>query len=473
MKVNALLPILALSAILNGCSASSGFKTPAAPHSGGGFESNPRTEATLLGLTHSEPSPASVAKEPVGAASLPPVPLSLSVAVDIAMRQHPDLRIAASLVEEAQGQLVQAGLYPNPTVSYEADDLNFPDAVAGKQGGMISQTLVTGGKLRLASAAAARGVEIADWKAQIRLFEVVTKIRTAFYEALAAQQQFLASQEIQRIAQDAHSTAEKLLKAGIVGQPDVLRAQVELEQSNISLQNVRERRTLSWRLLATALGKADLPEQELQGSLQDPVPAYAFKDVTAAVFEVSAEIQAAQAAIAQNEIALTRAEADVIPDLQVQFRPFYSFEDRRAEFAVGIGAPLPIWNRNQGNIMAARAAVAQARATLQQVQLQLTERLAQSFQRYQTAKQQVQAYEAKILPAAQESVRLILIAYGSGDARNDFTAVLEAQRSLAQARLGFVQARGDLQKAVAEIEGLLQRLPAGTATSSQETALPK
>jgi cobalt-zinc-cadmium efflux system outer membrane protein len=390
-----------------------------------------------------------------------PATLSLSACVDLSLHQHPELLVAASQIDSARGQLVQAGLYPNPVAAYQGDDMNAPGAGAGKQGAMITQSIVTAGKLRLASDAAARGVDVADWKAQVKLFDIVTRVRSAFYETLTAQQQVEAAKEVLRIAEDALSTADKLAKAGVAGQPDVLRAQVELEQSKVALASAQERLIASWRLLAVALGQQDLPIRPLNGTLQDGVPDYRFDDVRSTVLEVSAELQGARSSIAQAESILAHAEAEAIPDLQLQAFPFYNQPDRRTELLVGIGAPIPLFNRNQGNIMTARAGVALANATLKQTELQLLERLAGAFQRYVTAKQQVQAYEQKILPTAQESVRLIMLAYSSGDPNTkDFNTVLDAQRSLAQAKLGFVQARGELQKAVSEIEGLLQRLPA-------------
>lgn len=386
-------------------------------------------------------------------------PLTLALCIETALAQHPDLALVAAQADVARGQQVQAGLYPNPTIGYESDDINSPFGGAGKQGGSITQTIVTAGKLGLSSSVAARGVEVANLKAQARFFDLVARVRSVFYDNLTAQQEVETAREVLRIAQDGLSSAEKLQKAGIVGQPDVLRAQVELEQSKVKVIVAEQHVQTNWRLLANVLGQKDLQMQPLVGSLQEGIPDYDFQQIRQTMYDVSSDLEAARTSVAQAEVAVQRAEAEVTPDLQLQVRPFYSQPDGRTELAVGISAPLPWFNRNQGNIMAARANVAAAQATLRQLELQLSERLTLAFERYSNARQQVQAYSLKILPAAQESLRLILVAYNSGDQRNDFTAVLQAQQSLAQAKLGLVQARGELQKAVSEIEGLLQRLP--------------
>ena len=74
----------------------------------------------------------------------------------------------------------------------------------------------------------------------------------------------------------------------------------------------------------------------------------------------------------------------------------------------------------------------------------------------QSARQQADAYEQKILKAARESERLVREAYAGGDPKLDYNALLEAQRTLILAQIGEVQARGDMWRAVSEIVGLLQ-----------------
>lgn len=46
--------------------------------------------------------------------------------------------------------MIQAGLYPNPTVGYSGNQINDGPGTAGQQGGYGSQEFVVGGKLALA-----------------------------------------------------------------------------------------------------------------------------------------------------------------------------------------------------------------------------------------------------------------------------------------------------------------------------------
>ena len=79
-----------------------------------------------------------------------PAHLDLEALLALARTRTPDLAAAAARVEEARGRMVQAGLYPNPTVGYSGNQINDGPGTAGQQGGFISQDVVTGGKLRIA-----------------------------------------------------------------------------------------------------------------------------------------------------------------------------------------------------------------------------------------------------------------------------------------------------------------------------------
>src|SRR5262249_38699889 len=131
-----------------------------------------------------------------------------------------------------------------------------------------------------------------------------------------------------------------------------------------------------------------------------------------------------------------------------------------------VSVPLMIFNRNQGNIQAAEAELASSQDNVRQVELNLRQRLANAVQRYDSARQQVQAYETNILPNTRETLRLMLIGYERGDAKYDYLAVWEAQRTLAQANLTYVQALGEMWRAVCDVAGLLQQddVPVGGIT---------
>jgi cobalt-zinc-cadmium efflux system outer membrane protein len=383
-------------------------------------------------------------------------PWTLEQLLTLATQNNPELEIARGKAEAARGKMVQAGLYPNPAIHYHADEMNSPANGAGQQGMTIDQLFITGNKLRLAEAAAAQGVAAADWQATTRWFDVMTKVRLAYFELLTALRDIQTNEEAVRIAKESLEVAKELQKAGAGTKPDVLRAQVDLDQNRIRLANAQRRVDAAWRLLAAAVGVPTLGGTTLDGSLEAPAPTYEWQPLVETVLTHSSEVQEAQANILQAEGLLRRAQVENIPNVMVMFRPFYDNSDSTLKFFFDAGITLPIFNRNQGNIQAAKGDVIRTRAEVRAVELRLTERLTAAFQRYQIAREQTEAYRKTIVPNAKTSLDLVREAYKKEDPKYNYTAVLEAQRTLVVAELAYTQSLGELWRAIGEIRGLLQ-----------------
>jgi cobalt-zinc-cadmium efflux system outer membrane protein len=393
---------------------------------------------------------------PPCAPELPDGPVSLGTLLDFASERHPDLAAARARAGVARGRLVQASLYPNPVLTWEADEMHSTSDGAGTQGPIFAQTILTAGKRPKGMEAASHGVVAADWQVITRCYDVQTRLRLAYFEALTAQGEVRQSLEAVRINVRAVQAACKRFEAGTGARPDILRAEAELDQSRARLAVARERAAAAWRGLATATGVPSLPEHELQGNFDEEPPTWEYPSLLDTILTRSSELQEALAAAAQADAAVVHAEAVAVPDVNVAIRPFYAFTDQTYQMRVEVGAALPIFNRNQGNIASARADAARLREEIRRTELSLTDRLTSAYRRYQSAREQAEAYRKKIRPAAEEAERLITGEFERGDPKFDFTSVLEAQRTLIAARLGEVQARGDMWRAISEIVGLLQ-----------------
>ena len=115
----------------------------------------------------------------------PDKPIDLALLWDLTLVNQPRLREASADVDAAHGRLIQAGLYPNPRLIYNGDEIGLAEAPKGNQIAMLSQEIVTGGKLELGQAAAARGLDAAGVALLSRKFEVLDRIRRAYYDYIA------------------------------------------------------------------------------------------------------------------------------------------------------------------------------------------------------------------------------------------------------------------------------------------------
>jgi len=125
-------------------------------------------------------------------------------------------------------------------------------------------------------------------------------------------------------------------------------------------------------------------------------------------------------------------------------------QNKSNDFTVGVSLPVPVWNRNQGNILAAQAQVGEAAKEVQRVENDLTERVATAYRDYAAARRRADRLTA-VQAKAEEAFRLI------SDPKNiNVTAVqrLVAQQAVAQARLDYARSRGEAWRAAAVISGL-------------------
>jgi outer membrane protein, heavy metal efflux system len=383
--------------------------------------------------------------------------LPLAQLLELAVQNNPNLATSQALAAEARGKLIQVGLYPNPTISWRGNEMAAKDAGVGFQGMQIEQQIVTAHKLKINRAAARYEVSAADWLVVARWYQVMKQVRAAYYDVVAARRQIQIAAELVSLGKKALDVAETLQAKGAGTRPDVLRAKVELDQNRIQFVVAQERYQATRRVLAAAVGLPDLPPAPAGEPPLEEIPDYQWEPVLQNVLFRSADLQIARSLAGQAEQLLRRAQVEPIPNINFLTRPDYSAMDRRAVISVQVGVPVPLYNRNQGNIRAAQAAVVRTRQEVRSVELRLTEQVALAIQRYQTARKQVEEYERRIIPNAEESLRLVQRGYQSGDPKYDYTAVLQAQRVLAQVQLSYVQSFGELWKAVSDLAALLQQ----------------
>ncbi|HZZ80160.1 MAG TPA: TolC family protein [Gemmataceae bacterium] len=400
----------------------------------------------------------------------PDAPASLQEMIAIALKHHPDLRAAQARIEAARGRMIQSGLAPNPMFGPDFGELADRDNQLGEAGARLTATIVPRWKRKLAEFAGAAEVQAADWQAVTRSFDVITRVRLAYFELLTAQRERETLDGIVNVSLEARKAVQSLEKAGVAVRPDVLRANVELEQNQLKREISQRRVEAARQNLLTALGRPPIALDQIKPDPHDfnqAPPFYHWNAMLECLRDNSSELQEARSLIVQTERMLTKVKADVSPNYALLYRPFYASSQGNVHSEIVVQATIPIFDRNQGNIRAAEADIVRASAFEKQLELMLTEKLTNAYQRYQAARKQVETYTESIVPEARESLRLIEAGYKARDKKYDYTAVLQAQQVLFQAELALTQVRGELWRSISEIAGILQQedLLNGCATS--------
>ena len=379
---------------------------------------------------------------------------------------NPTLAQAAARVEAARAQCLQVGLYPNPVVGYQGSEIGN-EGRAGQQGGFISQEIVTAGKLQLNQAVAGQEIQQAEYAWAAQRLRVLTDVRRGFYAVLIAERTVALTEQLVGIGERGVKTAEELMKAKEVARADVLQARIEFDSARILLDKARNRHTGAWRDLAAVVGDPALQPAPLAGNLQEGMVQFTWEEALNRLLAESPQLAGAQAGVARAQAALSRECAGRTPNVDLQAGVQHDNATGDTFASVQVGIPIPIYNRNQGNIAKAHAELVAAQHEVSRVQLALQQRLAAVFEQYATAHQLVEKYNRDIMPNAEESLKLVSSAYRQGEF--SYLMLLTAQRTYFQTNLAHLDAERDLHAAAAAIEGNLLSDSLQTAESAERS----
>jgi len=397
----------------------------------------------------------SPAPEPVPAPGQPP--LTLAQLQSIAVSHNPLIRQAVSDVEAARGNMIQAGAYPNPHVGYQSDDVNT-GLTAGYQGGAISQTIVTGGKLRLARASAEvdlRNAEVALHRAR---YDLATQVRSNYLGVLVARERIKVNDALTQFANRVYRLQAKRVSAGQAAAYEPLQLRVLAVQAQTQLIQSNQQYVAAWRKLAVTLNSPDMAPTLLAGRIDGPVPEIRYETARDQILRTHTDLVTAQNAVvrAQYQLRLARI-TPVCPNIDTNtvIEHDYTTPPFGTVVSLQVGVPLPIFDNNRGNIIAAEAALVRACSEYERARNDLFTNLADTFARYETNRQTAQQYHSSILVDQVRAYRGAYRRY-QVDPDADFNDVVTSQQTLASTISTYIQLLGDEWQAVADLAGLMQ-----------------
>jgi outer membrane protein, heavy metal efflux system len=385
---------------------------------------------------------------------------TLEEAQRLAAESNPTLRQAEAEIRASKARQQQSGLYPNPALAYTGDEIRGGSVGGGKEGFFVQQTIVTAGKLARSRDVFSKETQLAEIEAQEQKIRVETSVKTAFLRVLAAQELLDVRRDLAKIQQDAAETQRQLFNTGQADESEVLDAEVDAQRLRLSARMQENTLREEWRSLTALLGRPDLPLSTVSGDLEHNWPDVNEDQAVESIATQSPANRIADASAARAFAELIRAKREPIPDLQVRGGAEYNNEVlETAPHAKGwegiaeVGVQIPIFNRNQGNIAAASAALDRANLEKQRVALTLRDRAATAADQYANAKLMALEYREEMLPRAKKAYTLMVEKYGLMLASNP--RVLQSQRKLFDLEAEYIVALENVWTAGIALQGFL------------------
>lgn len=402
------------------------------------------------------PAPEPVAPVPPRAEELSEVdsnpPWGLADFEAVALTHNPALAAASARVEAAHGTWVQAGLYPNTVVGYSGNEMGIRHS-PGKQGGFVSQRFVTAGKLRLDRAVAAQEREAAQFEHNATQRRVLNDVRIRFYELLIAQQRVELTERLSRIGEELAESSRKLLKGEQISRTNLLQAEIEAESAHILYDNAIGDHQEAWRRLCAVVGLPTMQLTSVTGQPDADLPEYSWDETLTQLLHQSPQLAARAARVERARLVVCRARRERIPNVDLNVAVHHDNATTDDTAAVQVALPLPLLDRNQGNIARAEAELVAATADLRRTELALQDRLATAFREYFNARQQTRRYVERILPRARDSLKWVQKGYREGQV--DYLTLLISQRTYFQVNLDSLDALRRMRVAAVTLDGLL------------------
>ncbi|QHE89201.1 TolC family protein [Hydrogenophaga sp. BPS33] len=406
--------------------------------------------AMLVGFGANAQQVAPTSAPSVGVASSTQVslPLTLGAALQAAIDNSPTLSAARREIDAAQGALTQAGVYQNPSLDLEVEDLR-----SGMRSTTVtlSQSLELGGKRSARVAAAERALEAIRVKSEATEAQLKADVTAAFLSALLSQERVRLAQESLNIARSGSQAASKRVQAGKVSPLEETRSKVA--EANVRLELVQAQGELAAQLQELrALLAGGVPFDALDGNAL-LLPTLPPIDVLQARVENSPTMRQARLETSRLSALADLEQAKRKPDIAVSLGMQRSQQDGRSTAIVGVSIPLPVFDTNRGNIIQSLRLRDKSEDDARALELRLRADLAIARQRMEIASQEVAAVSAEILPSAQLAFNAATQGFELG--KFEYLDVLDAQRTLLQARSQYLRSLGESHRAAADVARLL------------------
>src|SRR6478609_9517023 len=354
-------------------------------------------------------------------------------------------------VETAEALVTQAGLRPNPEVSFEAENVAGTGPYSGTQSSEYTLSaglpIELGGKRGARLDAARADLAVAQLRQQLALADIGLMVRQRYVSAVAAQARVELAQSVFDRSRALARVAQALVDAGREPPLRGLRAQSELAEAEAELK-AAQAGALASRFALGALWSKD-PSPVPSGSFPRIEPPY---ELLSAYDGLEPRLAAAERHAAEAGIARERSLGRPDPTVSAGVRRFEESNDQA--LVIGVSIPLPLRDRNQGNIAAARARARSAAAREAVAQSDYRQSVAEARAEYLAAEAKADTLEAKSLPQAEEALRLAELGYREG--KFELIEVLSA----GDARDGVRRALIDAREAQGRAAALLIRLAA-------------
>lgn len=382
--------------------------------------------------------------------------LTLKQAISRALANNPGLQVLKTEINANEAHTLQAKLRPNPELHIELENFGGSGPLMGFKGAettvAFGQLIELGGKRQKRTEIASRQGDLTLLQYEIKRLEIITEVRSSYTQVLAAQMKLGLDRQLLGIAERFKATIDTLVKAGRFSVAEASRAQVELSNRKLALQQSIRELNNSKRLLVSTWGSNLANFNQAAGELFS-IKALPERKWLLEVLEKSPQIIQQNTVITSQKAETKLARALAIPDPVIIAGYRHLNQTNDATFVAGLSVQLPIFDRNQGGKKEAYFRELQSEQQMRNLQNLLSTEVDIRMENLQNFSAEIQIIRDIIIPEAQKAYDIIYKNYRLGNYA--IIDLLDAQRQLFDIEGRYINNLARINLEVIELEGLL------------------
>ncbi|MCP2620171.1 TolC family protein [Candidatus Aminicenantes bacterium AC-334-K16] len=391
--------------------------------------------------------------------------LTLRQALALALINNPELQAFSYEIRAQEARAIQAGLIANPEISVEMENIYgqgpFRKFEAAETTIQLSQLVELGRKPAKRKKIALIESDLKSWDYEAKRIEVLSQVTKAFIAVLSAQERLNITQELVNLTRQFRDSVAARVQAGKVSPVELTRADISVAFAEVQMSKAKKLLEAARQKLAATWGSFSPDFNQVVGRLYSVIEPPPLNKLVG-YLQRHPELARWKAERALREARLSLAKAGLIPDVMISGGIRYFQETNDRAYVLNLSFPLPIFNRQQGTIRVARYYLEKTDLDEKAILLHFQTKLKETYRLLQAYHHQVITLQKTVIPAAQNAFEAIKEGYQQG--KFSFLDVLDAQRTLVEAKIQYIESLGAYHQTVAEIEKLIN----GPLTTSQE-----
>lgn len=389
------------------------------------------------------------------AADRNPTILTLPEAFARVLSDNPELAVYPFDIRAAEARALQAGFRPNPRVSLDVENIAGSGEFSGTNSMettlALSQVIEMGGKRP-------RRRDVGQWRRQtierdyeLARLDALSAAASRYLEVAQTQRLLAFAKQVVDFTSTAENVAQKRFKAGSASRAELSRARTDFMQAKLAVSNLTVRLANAKRRLASLWGhtEADFTDVAAELFALAPTPDFASIELQ---LEQAPQLQRfltlARLRQAELDLAIARGRQDI--EVGAGIRRFEGTGD--TGLVLLFSMPLGVFDRNRGNINAAREDLAKLDLEEKATRVKVFTELRNAFAQLEQARRRVTVLREQILPEAQQA--LALIQEGYGDGRFSYLELVEARRQFLSFETEAVAAATNFHQTLITLETL-------------------